>query len=716
MKKFSLFAGVILITLTVCSKEGMWIPIFLEGVIMNDMKLNGFQLSAEDIYSINKESMKDAVVRFGGGCTGEMISSSGLLLTNHHCGYGQIQSHSSLKNDYLTNGFWAMNLKEELPNPGLSATFILRIEDVTEEYLAGTEGIVEKSRVDSILQSNSNRIIKSYTANSHFEGFIRSFFNGNQFILFITETFTDVRLVGAPPSSIGKFGFDTDNWVWPRHTGDFSIFRIYAGKDNLPAEYSEENIPYKPGYHFPISLEGYKEGDFTMVYGFPYQTNEYLTSDAVDFLVNVSNPKKIEIRTKKLDVLNERMMNSEEVRIKYAAKQSSTSNAWKKWIGQNRGLNRNQSINKKKEFENKLKQKIAVYPDSFAAFEGLQERLEESYKSINEVALARDYYIEIAYYGSDAMRLALSLKPFVEKTKKENLSKEDVLKLDKILKSYFKDYDAETDGSVFKAIMPIYLESEDNFYKPLCIKELKAKNSSNINEKLRDIYFNSIVCKESEMLESFKMSPGKTLKKLTKDELYILADELSVFYKEQITPAYNTLSMELDNLNKEYINLIRLAFPDQNYYPDANGTLRVSYGKIEGMSPADAVKYNYYTSLEGVLSKYDATSYEFNLPQRLIELYESKDYDIYAENGEMRVCFVASNHTSGGNSGSPVLNSKGELIGLNFDRNWEGTMSDINYDINQCRNISVDIRYVLFIVDKFAGAKNIINELTITGK
>jgi len=692
-------------------KEGMWVPIFLQGVIMDDMRLNGLQLSAEEIYSVNNSSLKDAVVLFGGGCTAELISNDGLLLTNHHCGYGTIQSHSSLENDYLTNGFWAPNRAGELVNPGLKATIIKRIEDVTDRVL---EGVVSADNRDSIIQINIQKIIDEQTKESHYGAFVKEFYNGNQFIVFITETFTDVRLVGAPPSSIGKYGFDTDNWVWPRHTGDFSIFRIYADKDNKPAAYNEGNVPYHPAHHLPISMKGYNEGDFTMVYGFPYRTEEYLTSSAVDFIMNVSNPKKIEIRTAKLDALNERMRADDLVRIKYAAKQSSTSNAWKKWKGQNKGLQKNQALKKKLNFETEFKSRISAVPSDYGEVLDILDRLHSMYASLNKVGLARDHYVEIGYYGTDLLRFAYGFIKLENKISGgELLSEEDKEKLQKRLAGFYKNYDYETDKDVFTATMPIYWRAENNKYKPDILNTEKLKKVPDPTEWAEKTYSSSILGRQEDFQKLVDKDAAKAIKSLSKDPIFMLAKELSGFYSEKISPRYSELSDSIAELNRQYMRMIREVFPERNFYPDANGTLRMAYGKVEGMNPVDAVSYTYYTSLEGVMEKYVPGSDEYSLPDKLIELYENKDYGKYAQDGELRICFIASNHTSGGNSGSPVLNGKGELIGLNFDRNWEGTMSDIMYDINQCRNISVDIRYVLFIIDKFADSAYLLKEMTI---
>ena len=698
--------------LILSAKEGMWIPIFLKGALMDEMQLNGLKLSAEDIYDINQSSLKDAVVLFGGGCTAELISGEGLLLTNHHCGYGRIQSHSSLENDYLKNGFWAANKGEELTNPGLTATIIDRMKDATKDVMNGvTDGMSSEER-EALIKKNIDAMIKKYEAEYNMKAFVRSFYFGNQYLLFLAREFKDVRLVGAPPSSIGKYGHDTDNWVWPRHTGDFSLFRIYANAENEPAEINESNVPYKPKYHLPISLDGYEKGDFTMVYGFPARTSEYLTASAVDHIINVSNPIKTDIRTRKLKVLDEQMRRSDAVRIKYAAKQSSTSNAWKKWKGQNKGLKRNKALEKKKAFEEKFQFKVALYPDSFGEYANVLNNLNEAYTELNQVSLARDYYVEIGYFGTDLLQLGYRLIPYYEKAEKGEMQDVDFEKMSKLIAAHFKNYDLNTDLKVFKALMPVYLNIEDNFYKPGVLKEIQDKQGKDLHGWMDETYRESILSNEDELNELLE-GGNKAVSKLIKDPAFQLSRDLYLFYKEQISPVYSSIIKQVGSLNKEYYSAIISVFPDEVYYADANGTLRLTFGKVEGMRPANAVTYNYFTTIDGVMEKYIPGSYEYDLPEKLVELYEAKDFGKYAEDGTLKVCFIASNHTSGGNSGSPVLNGNGELIGLNFDRNWEGTMSDIMYDINQCRNISVDIRYVLFIIDKFANASHIMEELTL---
>lgn len=711
-----LISGLVLVSLTtfLFAGEGMWIPIFLKQLNEAEMKAHGMQLSAEDIYSINQSSLKDAIVHFGGGCTSEIISSDGLLLTNHHCGYGQVQAHSSVEHDYLTDGYWAMNRGEELPNPGLTATLIKRIEPVTEQVMAGvTDDMSEQERQKKI-EANSREAESAATKGSHYGAMVKSFYEGNEYYLFITETFKDIRLVGAPPSSIGKFGFDTDNWIWPRHTGDFSLFRIYAGKDNKPAAYSEDNVPYTPAHYLPITLNGVKEGDFTMVYGFPGRTEEYLTSHAVELIQERSDPLKIAIRTKKLEILDRAMAASDEVRIKYAAKQSRTSNSWKKWKGEIRGLKKLDAIEKKKSLEADFGKLVKANPD-YKPYEGLVERLGEHYRSLEEVQVARDYFVEVAYWGIDLLHYASGFMKEVKKAQKgETMDTAAVERFRKMTAGHFKDYDMETDREIFRALLEMYGQSPENQYKPKVFEEIDKKYKGDYSAYTTALYERSILVSEEKMNKLLADWDEKAAKQLAKDPLYQLTAKLYDNYQENIRPAYDAIQSRISPLQREYMKAQMVVLADhRQYYPDANSTLRITYGKVSPYEPVDAVKYEYYTTLDGVIEKYDPAVKEFDLPQKLIQLYEDKDYGPYGENGMQPVCFIASNHTTGGNSGSPVLNAKGELVGLNFDRNWEGTMSDIMYDPSQCRNIAVDIRYVLFIIDKFAGAGYLLETMNI---
>lgn len=715
IRSFLLSAALLIVQCVSYAGEGMWIPSVLKQINLDDMKASGLQLSAEEIYSINKSSLKDAIVHFGGGCTSELISSDGLLLTNHHCGYGAIQSHSSVENDYLTDGYWARNRSEELRNPDLTATIIQRIEDVTKQVLEGVQADMNESERNEVIKENSAKLIEAAIGDRHYGATIKPFYNGNAYYLFVTETFKDVRLVGAPPSSIGKYGFDTDNWIWPRHTGDFSLFRIYAGPDNKPAEYSEENVPYTPKHFLPISLKGIKEGDFTMVYGFPGRTQEYLPSYAVEMIQNVSDPLKVSIRTRKLEVLDAAMAASDEVRIQYASKQSRTSNAWKKWRGEIRGLKKLDAIAKKQATEALFTKQVGENT-AFEKYADILPTYKEVYEQLGEVQVARDYFVEIAYFGIESLRYASGFRSLVHGAEKGETDTALVRRLLKGTEGYFKDFNKQTDRSIFEALMMMYVDAPASGYRPRVLNEVIGNNyKGNVQAYADEVYSKSVFMSASSIQDVLSNWDKKALKALQKDPLFQLADALYSNYETNIRPLYNTLNDQLDALDRRYMEALQLVLPNhKNYYPDANSTLRITYGKVSPYMPRDAVKYDYFTTLDGAVEKYDPTVKEFDLPEKLLALHAKKDYGRYGKDGVLPVCFIASNHTTGGNSGSPVLNGRGELIGLNFDRNWEGTMSDIMYDPDQCRNISVDIRYVLFIIDKFADAGYLLENMKIT--
>lgn len=708
MNKFIAVVASVIISLgAVSAKEGMWLPQLLKSLNESEMQAMGLKLSAEDIYSVNNSSLKDAVISFGGFCTGEMISDQGLILTNHHCGYGKIQSHSSVENDYLTDGYWAKNKAEELTNPGLTATFIIRIEDVTDEILNPISADLSKADREKAIKSAIDSISKQATEGTHYGAVIRPFYYGNEYYMFITETYKDVRLVGAPPSSIGKFGGDTDNWMWPRHTGDFSLFRIYADKDNKPAEYSEENVPFKPRHHFPISLKGINKGDFTMVFGFPGRTQEYLTSYAIQQIKEVINPRLIDIRENALEVLDRHMDASDEVRIKYASKYASIANYWKKWLGENRGLEKANAIQTKKEQEELFVKATEGKP----AYNNLMTEFEKRYKAIEDYEQARSYFIEIPYRKVEAIGLASAFRSLVkaDQEESEDPSEEQIEKLKKRIASHFKDYDYDADLELAQVLLAKYQSELPEQFVPKALKS----NQSKMNDYLEDAYEKSFFTSKEKALDFVEGFDAKDIKKLKKDPVFQLAQAFWDIYNKEVRPEYSRLSDEIDSLSKIYVAALRELVPGR-YYPDANSTLRLAYGKVDDYEPKDAVEYDFFTTTDGILEKYDPGSDDFDLPDNLIELIENEDYGQYADaKGHMPVCFTASNHTTGGNSGSPVINANGELIGLNFDRNWEGTMSDITYDINQCRNISVDVRYVLFVIDKFAGATHLIDEMTL---
>ena len=697
------------------AKEGMWIPALLKAV-EGDMQSYGLKLSAEDIYSINQSSLKDAIVHFGGGCTAEVISTQGLILTNHHCGYSQIQSHSSLENDYLKNGFWAMSRSEELTNNGLTATFIVEIRDVTSDVLKGVLATTPESDRNKLIEENSAKLEGEVSKDSHYEARIRPFYYGNEFYMIITETYEDVRLVGAPPSSIGKFGGDTDNWIWPRHTGDFSIFRIYAGEDGHPAEPSDDNVPLSPKHSLEINLDGVDEGEFTMVYGFPGRTEQYLSSYAVDYVMNKSNPARIEMRAASLKVIDDAMERSDKIRIQYSAKQSRISNAWKKWIGQNFGLNRLKALDEKIEFERQFNEKV-IAEGKRSEYGSVLKNMQGLYSEIEGYNLARDYFIEYVFYGPEFVRYANRFSSIVDQyddiVSKGKLEGE-LEKLKKATTSHFKNYNRSVDQKIFEALTPIYKKGvDDNFEPGMLAAGLDAKYKGKVNYLGNVIYNKSLFVEQEKMDALLANFSAGSVKKIAKDPAFKLMKDFFSGYYDKIRPKYNDLQGQIDVNMRSYMKGLMELFPQKASWADANSTLRLTYGKAEGSEPLDAVIYKYYTTLDGAITKYIPNSKDFDLPERLIELCENKDYGQYAHDGEMRVCFTGSNHTSGGNSGSPCLNRYGELVGLNFDRSWESTMSDIRFAPELCRNIMVDIRYVLFIVDKFAGATHLIDEMVL---
>jgi hypothetical protein len=688
---------------------GMWIPSLLKGSNETEMKALGMKISADDIYSVNNSSLKDAVPHFDGGCTAEMISPKGLLLTNHHCGYDNIQSHSTVAHDYLTDGFWAYKMSDELPNKDLTVTFIIKIEDVTTKIFEGVTGLGTEIEKQKKIQQNIAAVSKNFPKEAWQEAMIRAFYDGNQYLLFVTETFKDVRLVGAPPSSIGKFGSDTDNWVWPRHTGDFSLFRIYADKNNRPADYSIDNVPYQPKHFFPISAKGIQENDFTMVMGYPGRTQEYLPSFAVEQIVNDLNPAKIEIRDAALKVQDGFMRKDNGIKIQYASKYAGVANYWKKWIGETKGLKKSNAVALKKEFEKSFNERV-IKAGKQAEYGTLLADFEKNYNNIRPYAIAKDYFTEVVLRNTEILSFGYRLYQLeqVYNTRGEQAFTDRKNNLIAGFESLYKDYSIPVDEKVFEQLMHLYTTKSPKQFLP------ESLNNVNVVALTASVFGASKLTNYDGLKNILNGDAKSVVEKLNQDPAYQLVKLMADSYQKNVAPKFDEINLKNIALQRTYMKGIMEFFPNDRIFPDANSTLRVTYGQVKGYKPSDAVVYEPISYLDGVIEKYIPGDYEFDVPKKLIDLYNTKDYGNYADkNGKMPLAFIATNHTTGGNSGSPALDAYGNLIGLNFDRVWEGTMSDIYYSPEICRNIMVDARYILFIIDKFAHANNLIEELTI---
>lgn len=705
----------LIINVSLFADEGMWLLKHLKKMNEADMQAKGLSLSADDIYNINKSSLKDAIVSLGGFCTGEIISPRGLMLTNHHCAYGSIQFHSSVENDYLTNGFWAKSYDEELPNADLTASILDYMEDVTNIVLEGVEEGITVTERRNLVSRNIKALQEKYDEKYKPLGKrvdIKEFFEGSEYYLFVYTVYKDVRLVGAPPSAIGKFGGDTDNWMWPRHTGDFSLYRIYTDEEGNPAEYSEDNIPLKPKHFLPISIQGVEEDSYAMIMGFPGSTDRYLSSYGIQQALEIDQPSRVKIRGKKLELMKQDMNASDAVRIQYASKYARVSNYWKYFQGQQRGLKRLKVYDQKLALENQFKQWVEdngqqeIYGDVLS-------RMEKAYNEMSKVKKAQVYFFE-AGLGIELVGLALRHNQLL------NLYKSDapqekidatIASLQEAAKSFFKDYNQPTDRKVSAAMLQMYAEDIEKEQQPEIFNTIRKKYKNDF-AKYVDKTFSKSIFADAEKLEKFYAKPSA--KALEKDPIMDLTLSFYNHYLNQISPVFNSNAAELADAKRLFIQALRIINEDKNYYPDANSSIRLTYGTVGSYNPADAVHYDYVTTIDGIFEKEDPTNDEFIVPKGLKDLYEKKDFGMYADkNGNLIVNFISNNDITGGNSGSPVINAKGHLIGCAFDGNWEAMSGDIAFEPELQRTISVDARYILFIIDKYAGADNLLEEMTI---
>lgn len=719
MKKLSLIIlALIMIGIkpTLKADEGMWLPLLIERLNYTDMQKMGLQLTAEEIYSVNNSSLKDAIIIFGRGCTGEVVSAEGLILTNHHCGYGRIQAHSTIEHDYLTDGFWAKNKEEELSNPGLTAKFLIRIEDVTNKIISQlNDEMTEEERTKKIREI-SKEIQQEATSDSHYDASVKSFYFGNEFYLFVYETFKDVRLVGAPPSSIGKFGADTDNWMWPRHTGDFSMFRVYTAPDRTPAEYSDDNIPFQPKHFLPISIAGFHKGDFAMILGYPGGTDRYMTSYGVDLAIEQSNMTVVKIRQEKLDIMRADMDASNEVRIKYASKYARTSNYWKYFIGQTKGLKRLNVAGQKRELEETFQGWADANALTKEKYGNVLSNLEKAYENYKEYDLLRIYFSECIARGSEAIGFAGNFstlkKELMEKKANQEKIDQMITGLEKKSAAYFKNYNQPTDKKLMAAMLEMYYNNIPAKFYPEQLTGIAKKYKGDF-QQYADMAFSKSIFVDENKMNAFLNDPK--LKTIEKDPIYDLMKSFYNFYNGKRNEA-TKINAVMSKEKRFYMAGLREMEKDKIFYPDANFTMRLTYGTVQDYFPADAIHFDYRTTLSGIMEKEDPSNWEFVVPEKLKELFNTKDFGRYGEEGKMYVGFLTNHDITGGNSGSPVINGKGELIGLAFDGNWEAMSGDIAFEPGLQRTINVDIRYVLFIIDKYAGAQNIIDELTIVSE
>ena len=689
--------------------EGMWLPYSINGKNLADMQRLGCKLTAEQIFSFNQPSLKDAIVQFGGGCTGELISPEGLLLTNHHCGLGQVQAHSSVEHDYLQEGFWAKSKAEELPNKGLTVSFLTYIEDVTKILLVGVDNNTSEADRATKISENAKTLIKERKGNRDVEVEIVPFYHGNQYILFVYDVYKDVRLVACPPWGIGKFGADTDNWTWPRHKGDFCIFRVYTAPDGSPAEYSEDNIPMKSKHFLPISLKGVKPGDYTMILGYPGSTDRYSTSGAVKSVIEQEGPAIIACRTTKLDQYRKHMDADPAVFIKYASKQASVSNYWKYYIGQVKQLQRNKVFEKRANQEVAFQKWMNENSDRKAQYGDIFNDIDQYWNHQAKYTKATIYHREAGWRGGEAVAFAVrfrQLNRIIENKAAQNEIAARAEAMKGAVQNYFKDYDKETDRDVTIALLNLFYKDINPEQLPAMIKKIGDKNSGDFTQFVNNAFAKSIFV-DAEKLNNWIENP----KSLTKDPIFALMSEIINSYIDLTEQAGSVSNSRAERL---YMKGLMEMQKDRNFYPDANFTMRLTYGSVQDCKPANAVTYDYITTLDGVMEKYKPGDWEFDVPAELIKLWENKDYGRYAdENGDLVVNFITTNDITGGNSGSPVIDAEGNLIGLAFDGNWEAMSGDLSFENEVQRTICMDARYLVFIIDKMANAQNLMQELKI---
>lgn len=706
-----LIALALLLSFNALSDEGMYMPFSLKQNY-KDMKSKGLEISYKKIYNPKKPSIKDAIVSLGGFCTAEIISPKGLMLTNHHCGYDAIRENSTPENDYLTDGFWAMSLDQEKPIAGLTASIIVKMIDVTAEMNVVLKDGMDPDTRKLAIKQKGEELALNETAGTHYNAYVKEFFGGNEFYLIVEEVFTDVRLVGAPPSAIGKYGGDTDNWMWTRHTGDFSMFRIYAGKDNRPAEFSMDNVPYVPKHFLPINIGGVEEGDFSFVMGFPGSTDRYLTSEGVKLAIEKDQPSRVKIRGKKLELMKEEMDASDEVRLQYASTYAQVSNYWKYFIGQTEQLQKNKVLDKKVNIEKRFAAWIEEEPDSRHIYQDVLYDITEAYKVLNLYNPTTVYYFEsiysiglnrfmVSHYGLYQALMAEE----VNETKLNNIS----AKLKARSDSFWETFDYKTESKVISAMLKMYHEDVPQDQHTMLLDSIAGKYtdwSDFVSSNLKNSVFT-----DKDRYAEFIDNPTKSA--LETDALFLLnCDLLDNYKKLNYSPEVNAANSKLENANRLFIKALREMNPDKKYYPNANFTLRLTYGNVLPYA-AQGKDYKYYTTIEGLMAKEDPNNDEFVVPAKLKELYEAKDYGRYGKDGTLWINFISNNDITGGNSGSPVMNSKGELIGCAFDGNWEAMSGDIAFEKDFQRTISCDIRYILFVIDKYAGATHLIDEMTI---